>query len=172
MSYITVPQYFETNQITKINNDMFIVEDSDGWFMIGSLYTCSSYWAKKNPNTSLSSFIEDSITGFPTQKPEKKNVYLCFFHRIHYVRPNYSCKYTTFTNLCYDDIKEVYLLMRKTFIYDILQIIWKLFFSVYITDKSSIQEHTIIAKKSGASNHNYLQCYFNLFPKCTYLFND
>lgn len=177
MSYITIPYHIQKDQITKINDDIFCIEEKNGWFLIVSLDAGACRWKQnKYYGLSFDTFIKRQEERLLPKKSKGKKFdkqdYICFFNSTRII-PSYGLvEFTSFTSISYDKFKEFYFLTREIFLRDIFELFWKLFFSVRVTDNDAIQYHMTTSRKGSDWNGFAFHWYFKNIPTYTYLFDS
>jgi hypothetical protein len=182
MSYITFPGYINMKNVFNINNDIFVIEEMGSnclfltknvhhLFMVVSLKNLFFYYQKKERKKSFEEFIPLIIGDFPNRsRCAKKNTYLCFFYHSQYSNPALENNFTTFTTIDYDNYKEILLLVKELVIKDLFPVVWKLLFSLLVTDKSSIKNNKIASYNTTYIGSEPRDIIYASLP--IYMFND
>jgi hypothetical protein len=170
MSYITIPRHVDITQVTKVNHNFFLIKDQN-WYHVLSFSDLSFCWRQKKQELSFDAFVNDITKDSLTKsKVDKEYHYLLFFYHYQYHANHLPIQYTTFINVCYDDYKEIFLLLHELVtIKELFDMVWKILFSVCVTDKSSIK-YNVIASFSSIYTTKAKELIHRSFP--IYLFKE
>jgi hypothetical protein len=172
-SCLTFTQDVKKEQITRINDYIFLVEYTKNYFLLGSLYTSASLLFYKEDLKIDEEFKKTYEHYFYKHSNQKKYDYLCFFRRFKWQPLSFAHNYVTFTGISYDDYEKIFFLIKELFIKDLFTPVWKLYFSLCVTDRtklvvSSMATSSFDPPGGGDKFKNFMRT----CPTYTYIFDD
>lgn len=171
MAYITIGHVVNKDKIIRINNDSFLIEYNKDDFLACSTVHGSTFWLRKQE--SIEDFKARVLLIMPPLKNYSiKTEYLCFFRRFKWDPMSFAHDYTTFTSISYDDYEKIFLLLQEIFIKDLFPTVWKIVFSLCVTDKNNAILKSMNSTASLKQNHLSFQKFNLTCPQYTYIFDD